>query len=96
MDHTEAFDDYLDSTQFAWKDNSLVYLNQLGPKTVELCANAEGLRSLAAQMIWLADSDRTSIFYDTDPGDLEEGSLWLQITKVDLPGRANPSEEEDL
>ena len=57
---------------------------------MELQANAAGLRSLAPQLLQIANGEIDSVFYDTDPGDLEEGSLFLQITKVQAEGRRNP------
>ena len=87
--------DFVSSTEFEWEDNSFVYLRKLGPKTIEICANIPGLHSLAKQIILLADSDLPHIFYDTDPGDLEEGSLYMQITKVNAKGRANPKVERE-
>lgn len=86
--------DYTPASELFWEDSSFVYLKKLGPKTVEICANAAGLRSLAAQLNQLADSEMFSIFYDTDLGDLEEGSLWLQILKVNVQGRSYPEEKE--
>ena len=57
---------------------------------MELQANAAGLRSLAQQLLQIANGEIDSVFYDTDSGDLEEGSLFLQITKVQAEGRRNP------
>lgn len=45
---------------------------------------------LAQQLLQIANGEIDSVFYDTDPGDLEEGSLFLQITKVQAEGRRNP------
>lgn len=42
------------------------------------------------QLLQIANGEIDSVFYDTDPGDLEEGSLFLQITKVQAEGRRNP------
>ena len=85
--------EYHDSTEFDWLDNSYVKLQKLGLQTIELQANRAGLLSLARQLITLADADFDSVFYDTDPGDLEAGSLRLQITRLDCPGRRLPDEE---
>ena len=84
-----------DSTEFDWLDDSYVKLQKMGLQTVELQANRNGLLSLARQLIRLADEDWDSVFYDTDPGDLEAGSLCLQITRLDVPGRPLPPEETD-
>lgn len=85
--------EYHDSTEFDWLDDSYVKLQKLGLNTVELRANRSGLLSLARQLIRLAEEDWDSVFYDTDPGDLEAGSLCLQITKLDVPGRPLPPED---
>ena len=85
--------EYHDSTEFDWLDDSYVKLQKLGLHTIELQANRSGLLSLAHQLIRLADEDWDSVFYDTDPGDLEVGSLCLQITRLDVPGRRLPSDE---
>lgn len=82
-----------DSTEFDWLDNSYVKLQKLGSQTIELCANRAGLLSLARQLAALAEADFDSVFYDTDPGDLEAGSLRLQITRLDCPGRRLPDED---
>ena len=81
------------STEFDWLDDSYVKLQKLGLQAIELRANRAGLLSLARQLITLADADFDSVFYDTDPGDLEAGSLRLQITRLDCPGRRLPDEE---
>lgn len=83
--------EYHDSTEFDWKDNSYVLLKKMGLNAIELRANEAGLRSLADQLMRIADGEYTSVFYDTEPGDLEEGSLCLQITKADMPGRSLPN-----
>lgn len=60
---------------------------------MELQANAAGLRSLAQQLLQIANGEIDSVFYDTDPGDLEEGSLFLQITKVQAEGHMEMDED---
>lgn len=82
-----------DSTEFDWLDDSYVKLQKLGLQAVELQANRAGLLSLAQQLTTLAEADFDSVFYDTDPGDLEAGSLRLQITRLDCPGRRIKKEE---
>lgn len=84
---------YHDSTEFDWLDDSYVKLQKLGLQTIELQANRAGLLSLGRQLMTLAEADFDSVFYDTDPGDLEAGSLCLQITRLDCPGRRLPDEE---
>ena len=79
--------EFHDSTEFDWLDNSYVKLQKLGLQTMELQANRAGLLSLARQLMTLAEADFDSVFYDTDPGDLEAGSLRLQITRLDCPGQ---------
>lgn len=68
-------------------------LQKLGLQTIELQANRAGLLSLARQLMSLAEGDFDSVFYDTDPGDLEAGSLRLQITRLDCPGRWLPADD---
>lgn len=85
--------EYHDSTEFDWLDNSYVKLQKLGLQTIELQANRAGLLSLAQQLTALAEADFDSVFYDTEPGDLEAGSLRLQITRMDCPGRRLQEDE---
>lgn len=85
--------EFHDSTEFDWLDDSFVKLQKLGLQTIELQANRNGLLSLARQLMALAEADFDRVFYDTDPGDLEAGSLRLQITRLDCPGRRLPDEE---
>lgn len=85
--------EFHDSTEFDWLDDSYVTLRKLGLQTIELRANRAGLLSLARQLTTLAEADFDSVFYDTDPGDLEEGSLRMQITRLDCPGRRLPDED---
>lgn len=84
---------YHDSTEFDWLDDSYVKLQKLGLQSIELQANRAGLLSLARQLMTLAEADFDSVFYDTDPGDLEAGSLRLQITRLDCPGRRLPDDD---
>ena len=81
---------YHDSTEFDWEDDSYVFLKKIGINTVELQANRAGLLSLANQFIQIANGEYNSVFYDTEPGDLEIGSLQLQVTKVNMSGRSLP------
>ena len=82
--------EYHDSTEFEWKDDSYVLLKKIGINTIELQANVAGLLSLADQLSQIAKGGYGSVFYDTDPGDLEDGSIQLQITKVNMHGRSLP------
>lgn len=85
--------DYHDSTEFDWREDSFVCLKKMGLNSIELQANKAGLLSLADQFIRIATGEWNSVFYDTDPGDLESGSLKLQITKMDIQGRSLPRED---
>ena len=78
---------YHESTEFSWESNSYVKIQKMGINSIELQANPEGLRSLAAQLLKIADGDYEYVFYQAFPGDLEEGSLELQITKLTISGR---------
>lgn len=82
--------EYHDSTEFDWKDDSYVFLKKMGLNAIELQANVAGLLSLADQLLQIANGKYDSVFYDTDPGDLENGSLQLQVTKLDIRGRSLP------
>ena len=85
--------EYHDSTEFDWKDDSYIFIKRLGLNTIELQANVAGLLSLADQLTSIANGVYESVFYDTDPGDLEKGSLQLQITKLDIRGRSVPTQK---
>lgn len=82
--------EYHDSTEFDWKDDSYVNIRKMGLNSIEIQANAAGLLSLADHLVRIANEDHEYVFYDTDPGDLEAGSLTLQITKIDRCGRSLP------
>ena len=86
--------EYHDSTEFDWRDDSYVFLKKMGSNSIELQANVAGLLSLADQFIRIANGEWNSVFYDTDPGDLENGSLQMQITKLDIRGRSLPVKEK--
>ena len=85
---------YHDSTEFDWKDDSYVFLKKMGINAIELQANTAGLLSLAEQLVKIAHGEYDYVFYDTDPGDLENGSLQLQITKLNVSGRPLPTKED--
>lgn len=84
---------YHDSTELEWRDDSYVFLKKMGINAIELQANTAGLLSLADQLIRIAYGEYDYVFYDTDPGDLENGSLQLQITKLNVAGRPLPIKE---
>ena len=88
--------EYHDSTEFNWKDDSYVFLKRLGLNTIELQANVAGLLSLAEQLTHIAKGNYDSVFYDTEPGDLEKGSLQLQITKLDVQGSSLPTQKQHI
>lgn len=79
--------EYHDSTEFDWKANSYVLVKKMGLNAIELQANRAGLLSLAEQLSQIADGKFDQVLYVSFPGDLEEGSLTLQITKLDIDGR---------
>lgn len=85
--------EYHDSTEFNWKDNSYVFIKKMGLNSIELQANFAGLLSLADQLIQIANGEYDYVFYDTYPGDLESGSMTLQITKLNVQGRSLPKDE---
>ena len=78
---------YFDSTQFNWEEDSYVMIRKIGLNAIELQANVPGLLSLASQLVQIAKEEYNSVFYQTAPGDLEEGSIELQISKIDIHGR---------
>ena len=78
---------YFDSTQFNWEEDSYVMIRKIGLNAIELQANVPGLLSLASQLVQIAKEEYNSVFYQTGPGDLEEGSIELQISKIDIHGR---------
>ena len=83
---------YHDSTEFDWKDDSYLFIKRMGYNAIEIQANASGLLSLADQLVQIANGAFKSVYYDTDPGDLETGSVTMQITKLDIHGRSVPRE----
>ncbi len=77
------------STDLPWQQNSYVTVKVSGKSAVQICANKEGLLSLASHLEILANSSQSSILYEETPGDLEDGSLCLEIQKVNCAGKAN-------
>ena len=71
------------STDFDWIDNSFLTVIQASNISVRICANKAGLQSLANQIMVLANGNKHSIIYEPWPGDLEKGSLALEIQKTD-------------
>ena len=87
MDYFDDVHDSIDSTQFDWIDGSYLRIDPCSNTSISIKANKEGLLSLADQLIRLANCIETSIIYQTWPGDLEEGSLELEICRVNHIGR---------
>lgn len=77
------------STDLLWQQNSYVRVEMSANNAVRICANKEGLRSLAAHFETLANSIESSIIYNDTPGDLEDGSLNFEVQKVQCRGKVN-------
>ena len=75
------------STEFSWLPNSYVKIEKQGPSSIKLMANREGLLSLSEQLKLIALGTDDSVCYDEDPGDLETGSLSMEIIKLSCTGR---------
>ena len=82
-DYWEAVANTIWSTDFTWVDSSYVKVIQVSNTSVKICANKAGLISLANQLTKLANDNKCSIVYEPWPGDLEEGSLALEIQKTE-------------
>ena len=89
-DISKIFDKTVWSTDFDWEDDSYVSVAQVSKISERISAKRNGLISLANQLTELANSDFKSIVYDPFPGDLEEGSLALEIIKTQHQGQKNP------
>ena len=87
MDYSKVVLNSIDSTEFDWIDGSFVRVDRRSSTSISINANKEGLLSLADQLTRLANSSESSIIYQTWPGDLEEGSLELEICRVNHNGR---------
>ena len=79
--------DYKPSTDFEWLDNSYVKVEQTNKQHTTITGNKEGLLPLARQMEAFALREDPSVCYEPWPGDLEEGSVTLEIIKTDRNGR---------
>ncbi len=75
------------STEYSWLPNSYVKIEKQGPSSVKLIANKEGLLSLSEQLREIALGNDESVCYNEEPGDLEDGSLALEIIKISCNGR---------
>ena len=76
--------DYKPSTDFEWLDNSYVKVEQKNKQLTTITGNKEGLLSLARQLEAFALREDPSVCYEPWPGDLEEGSVTLEIIKNGL------------
>ncbi len=79
--------DYNPSTDYEWLDNSYVIVEQTNKQLTTITGNKEGLLSLARQLEAFALREGPSVCYEPWPGDLEEGSVTLEIIKTDCSGR---------
>ena len=79
--------DFKSSTEFPWFPNSYVKIEKQGPSSIKLTANREGLLSLAEHLKLIANGEDKSAYYDQEPGDLEAGSLNMEIIKLQCNGR---------
>lgn len=95
-DYDMNYMDYLNNSMFStdcvWEDGSYLRVDQQGKTSVRIRANKAGLISLANQLILLADCTEHSIIYQPWPGDLEMGSLDLEIQRVICDGRIGSNE----
>ena len=79
--------DFKSSTEFPWLPNSYVKIEKQGSSSIKLIANREGLLSLAEHLKLIANGEDKSVCYDQEPGDLEDGSLNMEIIKLQCNGR---------
>lgn len=75
------------STEYDWEPNSYIKVSQQSKTLVLISANKEGLISLANQLLILANSQNSSILYEPWPGDLENGSIGIELEKIICDGR---------
>ena len=78
---------YISSTEFDWEPNSYVKVGLRSKSLILISANKEGLLSLANHLIKLANSDNATILYENWPGDLEDGSIGIELEKIRCDGR---------
>ena len=79
--------DYKPSTVFEWLDNSYVKVEQTNKQLTTITGNKEGLLSLARQLEAFALGADSCVCYEPWPGDLEDGSVTLEIINSDCSGR---------
>ena len=70
-------------------------VEQKNKQLTTITANREGLLSLARHLEQLALGTSQSCCYEPWPGDLEEGSVTLEIVKTDAPGRCVPIDQNE-
>ena len=87
MDYAELSNRWIFSPDCEWEDGSYVKIHQSAKTAVRICANRAGLITLANHLMMLANCAESSIIYEPWPGDLEYGSLDLEIQRVDCEGR---------
>ncbi len=80
-------DSFKSSTEFPWLPNSYIKIEKQGPSSIKLLANREGLLSLSEHLKMIANGNDASVCYDEEPGDLEIGSLNMEIVKLLCNGR---------
>lgn len=85
---------YKESMDYPWIDNSYIKVTHHRESATIIEANKEGLLSFADQVKSFANESALEIRYSEFPGDLEEGSVDLEIHKVDCKGRKNPPNYE--
>ena len=75
------------STEFDWEQNSYVKVSKRSDELMLISANKEGLVSLANHLLELANSQNSAILYEPWPGDLEDGSIGIELEKIICDGR---------
>ena len=80
---------YKPSTDYDWEDNSYIKVEYCNKTLVKIISNKEGLLSLSKHFYILANSLDTEVCYEPWPGDLEEGSVLMEVIKTDTDGRKN-------
>ena len=78
---------YKPSTDYEWLDNSYVKVEQTNKQLTTITGNKEGLLFLAKQLEAFVLREDPSVCYEPWPGDLEEGSVTLEIINSDCSGR---------
>lgn len=92
MNNDEFLSRCISSTDCVWEDNSYLLVEKMGYHSIRIIANREGLISLANQLLFLSTSSESSIIYHAWPGDLEAGSLDLEVCYKEHDGCKKPEE----